>query len=111
MMRRDEIRNPPTLSSAEREHIRRTREALIGGGLLSAPPGGSGLPSHIEKSWRRCVGDRVPVTPERIDYREPGDTLPALCRAAAPVLNRLKDSFADVPVAMVLSDAHGRILM
>ncbi len=110
-MRRDEIRNSPTLSSAEREHTRRTREALIGGGLLSAPPGGSGVPQHIEKSWRRCVGDRVPVSPERIDYREPEDTSPALCRAAAPVLNRLEDSFADVPVAMVLSDAHGRIVM
>jgi hypothetical protein len=110
-MRRDEIRNSPTLSSAEREHTRRTREALIGGGLLSAPPGGSGVPQHIEKSWRRCVGDRVPVSPGRIDYREPEDTSPALCRAAAPVLNRLEDSFADVPVAMVLSDAHGRIVM
>ena len=111
MMRRDENRNLPTLSSAEREHIRRTREALIRGGLLSAPPGGSGVPQHIERSWRRCVGDRVPVAPERIDYREPEGTLPALCRAAVPVLNRLKDSFADVPVAMVLSDAHGRIVM
>lgn len=110
MMRRDEIRNVPTLSSAERERTRRTREALVGGGLLSAPPGGSGVPQHIENSWRRCVGDGVPVAPERIDYREPEDTLPALCRAAAPVLDRLKDSFADVPVAMVLSDAHGRIV-
>ncbi|MCZ2860756.1 sigma-54-dependent Fis family transcriptional regulator [Blastococcus sp. VKM Ac-2987] len=109
-MRRDEIRNLPTLSPAERKHIRRTRESLIGGGLLSAPPGASGVPRHIEMSWRRCVGDRVPVAPMDVDYRKPEDTFPALCRAAAPVLNRLKDSFADVPVAMVLSDAHGRIV-
>jgi sigma-54 dependent transcriptional regulator, acetoin dehydrogenase operon transcriptional activator AcoR len=110
-MRRDEIRNLPNLSSAERERTRRTREALVGGGLLSAPPGGSGVPPHIEKSWRRCVGDRVPVAPERIDYREPEDTHSVLCRAATPVLERLEESFADVPVAMVLSDAHGRIVM
>ena len=109
-MRRDEIRNLPTLSPAERKQTRRTRESLIGGGLLSAPPGESGVPPHIEMSWRRCIGDRVPVTPKTVDYREPEDTLPALCRAAAPVLDRLKDSFADVPVAMVLSDAHGRIV-
>ena len=110
MVRRDEIRSLPTLSPAERERTRRTRESLIGGGLLSAPPGAIGVPRHIEMSWRRCVGDRVPVAPANLDYREPEDTLSALCRAAAPVLDRLKDSFADVPVAMVLSDAHGRIV-
>jgi transcriptional regulator of acetoin/glycerol metabolism len=37
--------------------------------------------------------------------------LPALRRAAEPVLARLEDSFADVPVAMVLSDATGRIVL
>jgi transcriptional regulator of acetoin/glycerol metabolism len=108
---RDEIRNLPTLSSAERERIRRSREALVGGGLLNAPPGSTGVPQHIEKSWRRCVGDSVPVAGAEIDYREPEDALSALRRAAEPVLDRLKDSLADVPVAMVLSDATGRIVM
>jgi hypothetical protein len=110
-MRRDEIRNLPTLSSAEREGIRRRREALVGGGLLSAPPGETGVPQHIEKSWRRCIGDNVPVAGTEIDYREPEDVGPLLRRAAEPVLERLMDSFADVPVAMVLSDATGRIVM
>ncbi|HEY0691796.1 MAG TPA: GAF domain-containing protein [Kribbella sp.] len=109
---RDEIRNLPTLSSAERERIRRSREALVAGGLLNAPPGSTGVPQHIEKSWRRCVGDSVPVAGAEIDYREPEDGLSALRRAAEPVLDRLKDSLlADVPVAMVLSDATGRIVM
>ena len=52
----------------------------------------------------------MPVVPDNIDYREPDDVLPVLRRAAMPVLERLKDSFADVPVAMVLSDATGLII-
>ena len=101
----------PTLSPAQVERTRRTRESLIGGGLRTAPPGASGVPRHIEMSWRRCVGDRVPVAPERVDYREPQEILPALRRAATPVLNRLRDSLSDVPVALVLSDAEGRIVV
>lgn len=103
--------SPPTLSPAQVERTRRTRESLIGGGLRTAPPGASGVPRHIEMSWRRCVGDRVPVAPERVDYREPQEIVPALRRAATPVLNRLRDSLSDVPVALVLSDAEGRIVV
>jgi transcriptional regulator of acetoin/glycerol metabolism len=100
----------PALSPAERERTRRSREALVHGGLLTLPPGRTGVPRYIEKSWRRCVSERVPVAPDHIDYREPDDVLPVLRRAAMPVLERLKDSFADVPVAMVLSDATGLII-
>jgi len=83
----------------------------VEGGLLSAPPGATGVPEHIEQSWRRCVGNDVPAAGGEIAYREPVDVLPELRRAAEPVLDRLKDSFADVPVAMVLSDASGRIVL
>jgi sigma-54 dependent transcriptional regulator, acetoin dehydrogenase operon transcriptional activator AcoR len=110
-MRRDQRPYRPTLTSAQLERTRRSREALVGGGLLAQPPGRSGVPQHIERSWRRCVGEAVPVAPDLIDYREPDDVLPVLRRAAAPVLDRLRDSFADVPVAMVLSDATGRIVV
>lgn len=109
-MRRDEIRYRPALTPAERERTRRSREELVGGGLLTAPPGSTGVPREIETSWRRCVGDAVPVAPESLDYRPPEDE-PALRRAAEPVFARLRDSFADVPVAMVLSDATGRIVL
>lgn len=110
-MRRDEPRYEPALTHAQRERIRRSREALVDGGLLTAPPGTSGVPQYIEKSWRRCVGEAVPIAPDILAYRDPADVLPALRRAAQPVLDRLRDSFADVPVAMVLSDATGRIVM
>ncbi|WP_308257913.1 sigma-54-dependent Fis family transcriptional regulator [Pseudonocardia lacus] len=101
----------PALSTAQRELIRRSREALVEGGLLAEPPGRAGVPQHIERSWRRCVSEDVPVAPDLIAYREPDDVQPLLRRAAEPVLGRLADSFADVPVAMVLSDATGRIVM
>jgi transcriptional regulator of acetoin/glycerol metabolism len=118
-MRDDEARDRtaavrPTgtlLTGAQLERIRRSREALVDGGVLAAPPGRSDVPQHIERSWRRCVGERVPVAPDAIGYRPPDDVLPALHRAAVPVLRRLADSFADVPVAMVVSDATGRIVL
>jgi len=109
-MRRDESGRLPTLSRGQCERVRRSRETLVGGGLLEVPPGSTGVPRVIEQSWRRCAGERVPTAPERIDYREPDDDLPALRRAAEPVLTRLRWSLADVPVAMVLSDASGRII-
>lgn len=110
-MRRDQSRHRPTLSPVQRERIRHSREALVEGGLLTQPPGCSPVPQEIENSWRRCVSAHVPVVPDKLDYREPDDVLPVLRRAAIPVLDRLKDSFADVPVAMVLSDATGRIVV
>ncbi len=110
-MRQDEIRHLPAMSSAQRERTRLSREALVDGGLLTEPPGRTGVPTLIEQSWRRCLGNEVPVAPERIAYRDLDDVLPVLRRAAEPVLARLKDSFADVPVAMVLSDASGRIVV
>jgi hypothetical protein len=89
-MRRNESRHLPTLSPVQRERTRRSREALVRDGLLTLPPGGSGVPQYIEKSWRRCVGEQVPVAPDHIDYREPDDVLPAVqgpadrdCRSAA----------------------------
>ncbi|MEJ2864225.1 sigma-54-dependent Fis family transcriptional regulator [Actinomycetospora flava] len=110
-MRRDESRHRPTLSSVELVRTRRSREALVDRGVLGAPPGHAGVPSLIETSWRRCVGEGVPVAPEHLPYREPDDVSAALSRAAAPVLDRLRVSFADVAVAMVLSDATGRIVV
>lgn len=110
MTRRDEDTAVPALSAGQRLRIRRSRETLVDGGLLALPPGHAGVPPLIEQSWRRCIGEAVPTAPERIGYADPGDDHTALRRAAAPVLERLVDSFADVPVAMVLSDATGRIV-
>lgn len=108
-MVREECRRLPALSPRQRDQVRRSREALVGGGLLDIPPGGTGVPDVIEASWRRCVGEKVPVCPQQIDYQELDD-VPTLRRAAEPVLERLRWSLADVAVALVLSDAGGRII-
>ncbi len=107
-MRPDQPSGVPVLSRTDWDRIRRSREALVEGGLLTAPPGRVGVPEHIERSWRRCVSSEVPVLPTRVDFAEPERTV--LHRAAEPVMNRLADSLADVAVAMVLSDASGRII-
>ena len=110
-MLRQDTSGEPSMTTADRERTRRTREALVDGGLLVLPPGDSGVPQLIERSWRRCVGEAVPVAPDVTRYREPADLAPILCRAAEPVLARLRDSLADVPVAMVLADPAGRIVV
>ncbi|MCF7550708.1 sigma-54-dependent Fis family transcriptional regulator [Pseudonocardia sp. WMMC193] len=107
----DAVHDLPVLSDAERSRIRLRREALVSGGPLSAAPGAAGVPRHIEQSWRRCLGDDVPVGVTEIDFR-PADEEPSLLlRAAVPVLDRLAAGFGDMPVAMVLSDATGRIVL
>jgi len=110
MLRQDTCREP-SMTTADRERTRRTRDTIVDGGLLQVPPGGAGVPQLIERSWRRCVGDAVPVAPDITRYEEPADLAPLLCRAAEPVLARLRDSLADVPVAIVLADPAGRIVV
>ncbi|SHK67960.1 regulatory protein, Fis family [Pseudonocardia thermophila] len=109
-MRPDEgERTLPALSPDARAAALRSRELLVTGELLEHPPGRLGVRTEIERSWRRCVGAQVPVVPERIEYHKLDD-VPMLRDAALPVLQRVKDSFADVPVALVLSDVNGVIV-
>lgn len=113
---------PAWMSTAERlawpadvlrdqKRTRRALEQLVDRGLLAAPVSSTGVRDVIERSWRRCVGDGVPVSAQSIPYQEVGDLQPRLRMAAAPVLERLGDDLSNVRVAMFLSDKHGRIIM
>jgi hypothetical protein len=95
----------------DQERTRRARERLLDSGLLAAPVSSPGVREVIQRSWRRCVGDAVPVRPHAVPYCEPADVQPRLRAAAAPVLDRLSEGLSNVRVAMFLSDEHGRILM
>jgi transcriptional regulator of acetoin/glycerol metabolism len=99
------------MAAMDLERTRRVREALVTGGVLAFPPTRSGVPPVIERSWRRCVSQQVSPEPAAIPYSDPESADPLLRAAAEPVLARLGDQLADVPVAMVLADAGGRIVM
>src|SRR4051812_49592541 len=89
---------------------RRARDELLTHGLLALPASRPGVRDIIERSWRRCVGEAVPVSPASISYRDAAALQPALQEAAAPVLDRLGEHLADVRVAMFVSDDSGRLV-
>lgn len=90
---------------------RRAKEHLVDGGLLATPAARSGVRDVIERSWRRCVSESVPIAPAAVDYRDPSGPRSALCEAAAPVLARLGEHLTDARVAMFVSDPAGTIVM
>jgi transcriptional regulator of acetoin/glycerol metabolism len=90
---------------------RRARDELLTHGLLALPVSRPGVRDVIERSWRRCVAEAVPTSPDSIPYRDAADLQPVLQEAAAPVLDRLGEHLTDVRVAMFVSDESGRIVL
>lgn len=101
----------PSDVSRDRNRTRQALERLCDRGLLATPVSGTGVRGVIERSWRRCVGDGVPVAAHSIPYADVGELHPRLRAAAAPVFDRFRDQLSNVRVAMFLSDKHGRIIM
>lgn len=92
------------MGSDAQVRTRQARERLLELGLLATPVAQSGVREIIERSWRRCVGDAVPVGRHEIPYvADVIDVAPRLHAAAAPVLDRLGDDLGDARVAMFLS--------
>lgn len=117
-MRQEQGREPPRERLAwpadgprDQQRNRRALEQLLDRGLLAVPVSSTGVRDVIERSWRRCVGDGVPVSTPAVPYQEVGDLQPRLRAAAAPVLDRLGSHLSNVRVAMFISDARGRIIM
>lgn len=93
------------------ERLRRARAELIERGLLARPEPMPAVPEVIERSWRRCVGDAVPVAPASIGYSDAVHLDPRLRAAAVPAMSRLGEHLADVPVAMFVSNERGQIAL
>jgi hypothetical protein len=92
------------------ERLQFTRDALRTGGLLVVDPKSAQVRDPILRSWRRCVSAAIPSTELRTRRIERVDSAQLLTRAAAPVLDRLREELTDLGVAVLLSNRSGRIL-
>jgi len=93
------------------ESLRQAKQRLTDAGLLALPATLPGVPGVIERSWRRCVSESVPIQRTEPPYREDFDPSTRLLDAAAPVINRIAEQLGDMPVAMFLTDATGHIVL
>ncbi|HYO35090.1 MAG TPA: hypothetical protein VER97_03375, partial [Geodermatophilus sp.] len=86
--------------------LRRARDEFLAGGLHGTTP--EDLPADLAAAWRRAlfhgVAPDLPAVP-----RLPGPRHATLLAAAAPVLDRLADGSSAAELAVVLSDARGRV--
>jgi sigma-54 dependent transcriptional regulator, acetoin dehydrogenase operon transcriptional activator AcoR len=96
------------LPNPDRLHV--TRDALRTGGLLAADPSTADVRDPILRSWRRCVSADISAEQIRTRRIDRANASEVLTRAAAPVLDRLRDELADLGVAVILSNRSGRII-
>src|SRR5690349_15382816 len=74
-------------------------DLLEGGGA----PERQGVPDHVAASWRRSVAVGVPPDSVETQYFTELDLGSRLVRCAAPVIDRLAEQIAGVPMCVALS--------
>lgn len=86
--------------------LRRARDAFLSGGLHGESP--PDLPAELLAAWRRSLFNGVAPDLSSVP-RIAGNPHPSLLAAAAPVLERLDQGLSTAGLAIVLSDARGRV--
>ncbi|MFI0808927.1 SpoIIE family protein phosphatase [Streptomyces echinatus] len=96
----------PTRRAAGGTEPARSRERFLEGGPVEA-----GVRAPISSSWQRCRS--LGLSPDRSDlpFRDDYDTEARIVRAAAPVLDRLRDRFAGSQMNICVADASGTVLL
>jgi transcriptional regulator of acetoin/glycerol metabolism len=69
-----------------------------------------GLRPEIEQSWRRCRAIGAAADGSRLRFVDDTRTDSKLVRAARPVVDRLAEQLADVPVTILLADQDATIV-
>ncbi|GAA4735648.1 helix-turn-helix domain-containing protein [Modestobacter marinus] len=87
-------------------HVAAARAEFLERGVAGA----TGVRDLVVASWRRSRSAGVDAAEYRISYHEDVDLDSRLVRSARPVIDRLAAEMVDVPVAIALSDAQGRIV-
>ena len=94
--------NPPN----DARLIARARDRFLASGEL----GDASVRDPILASWRRSRFWGVSVELRELPYQPDIDTDSRLVHAAQPALDRLQAVLADMPVSVILTDAHARVL-
>jgi transcriptional regulator of acetoin/glycerol metabolism len=78
--------------------------------LHGAETGLRGVPDHVAASWRRSVSCGVQPDVVTSGYHTDLDFDSRLVRCARPVMDRLVEQLADLPVCVALTDHRARLL-
>jgi len=89
---------------------RRDIAAARAGFLVSGSAEVDSVPNLVAASWRRSLTAGVDVSTVRAAYHTDLDTSSRLMRCSQPIIERLSEEAADLPVSIALTDARARIL-
>nr|WP_124711437.1 helix-turn-helix domain-containing protein [Gordonia insulae] len=78
--------------------------------LEYGPAGAVGVTDVVAASWERSKSAGVDADLYSVPFHEDIDFDSRLVRCARPVIERLTDDMADVPLTIALTDAHARIV-
>ncbi|NWJ74592.1 Fis family transcriptional regulator [Pseudonocardia sp. ICBG1122] len=70
----------------------------------------SGVAGHVLASWERCVSRGVPQTAIDNQFFSELDLAGRTVRCAEPVIDRLVEQLADIPMCVALTDSNARLL-
>ncbi|HEY0619198.1 MAG TPA: helix-turn-helix domain-containing protein [Kribbella sp.] len=89
----------------------RRRTANARADFLSAGASMSGaVPEIVAASWQRSLQAGVDTDEVRAQYFQDLDTSSRLVRSAQPIIDRLSDEAADIPLSIALTDSKARVL-
>lgn len=92
---------------ADHRLLASARAGLLDGRGAALP----GVRDHVAASWRRSVARGVDPGAIANRYHPDLDFESRLVRCARPVIERLVEQLADVPVCVALTDDHARLLV
>jgi sigma-54 dependent transcriptional regulator, acetoin dehydrogenase operon transcriptional activator AcoR len=89
----------------------RRRTANARADFLSAGASVSGaVPEIVAASWQRSLQAGVDTDEVRAQYFQDLDTSSRLVRSAQPIIDRLSDEAADIPLSIALTDSKARVI-
>jgi len=89
---------------------RRSIEVARAGFLVTGSANDGSVSNLVAASWRRSLAAGVDAGSLHAAYHNDLDTSSKLMRCSQPIIERLSEEAADIPVSFVLTDAKARVL-
>jgi sigma-54 dependent transcriptional regulator, acetoin dehydrogenase operon transcriptional activator AcoR len=89
---------------------RRTIEVARAGFLVTGSANEGSVSNLVAASWRRSLTAGVDAGSLQAAYHDDIDTSSKLVRCSQPIIERLSEEAADIPVSFVLTDSKARVL-